>query len=364
MKRAFHEVHRPRRATRPTCARPPTSWPWAAWPRPRGCGACSRELGADPLGVTMVAGKSETMIPVDRALEIVLAHTRPLPAEDVLLERRGGPGPGRRRRLRPGPAALRPRRDGRLRAASGGRRRGARTLVVAGQIRAGQHFDGVLQPGQAVQIMTGAPVPPGADAVQQVEKTRAARRRPRGGDPGRPWRRAPTSRASGCEVRARARPCCARASRSIPRRSRCSPRSGAGACASAAGRRCRSLVTGDELVDVWDMPGRGQIRNSNGHAGAGQARWAGAEVRSLGTVPDQAERIAAARARGPRGGRARDLRRRVGGRLRPGGGGAGALRRGLSVHEGRDQARRARWSSGAAATRWSSACPATPCPPR
>src|SRR5688500_19204105 len=45
-------------------------------------------------------------------------------------------------------------------------------LQVAGQIRAGQYPDRPLPPGQAVQVMTGAPVPAGATAVQQVEKTR------------------------------------------------------------------------------------------------------------------------------------------------------------------------------------------------
>jgi len=52
------------------------------------------------------------------------------------------------------------------------------------------------------------------------------------------------------------------------------------------------LATGDELVDVWDAPVAGQIRNSNGYAVEAQARWAGAAVRSLGKVPDVAERIA------------------------------------------------------------------------
>jgi len=54
------------------------------------------------------------------------------------------------------------------------------------------------------------------------------------------------------------------------------------------------LVTGDELVDVWDRPVRGRIRNSNGYAVQAQARWAGADVRSLGVAPDRAERIAEA----------------------------------------------------------------------
>jgi molybdopterin molybdotransferase len=54
------------------------------------------------------------------------------------------------------------------------------------------------------------------------------------------------------------------------------------------------LVTGDELVDVWDHPARGRIRNSNGYAVQAQAAWAGASVRSLGVVPDQPDRIAQA----------------------------------------------------------------------
>jgi len=54
------------------------------------------------------------------------------------------------------------------------------------------------------------------------------------------------------------------------------------------------LVTGDELVDVWDAPTRGRIRNSNGYALMAQARWAGADARSLGVVPDQAPLIAQA----------------------------------------------------------------------
>jgi molybdopterin molybdotransferase len=42
-------------------------------------------------------------------------------------------------------------------------------LYVAGEVRAGQAFEGEVAPGQAVEIMTGAPVPHGADAVVMVE---------------------------------------------------------------------------------------------------------------------------------------------------------------------------------------------------
>ena len=47
-------------------------------------------------------------------------------------------------------------------------------LPVAGESRAGGGMPGSLAPGRAVSIMTGAPVPPGADAVAVVEQCRTA----------------------------------------------------------------------------------------------------------------------------------------------------------------------------------------------
>jgi molybdopterin molybdotransferase len=44
-------------------------------------------------------------------------------------------------------------------------------LYVIGEVRAGEAFSGELQPGQAVEIMTGAPLPWGADSVVMVEHT-------------------------------------------------------------------------------------------------------------------------------------------------------------------------------------------------
>ena len=46
-----------------------------------------------------------------------------------------------------------------------------RELRVMGLIQAGDMFKGKLRPGECVKIMTGAPVPPGADAVVMVEDT-------------------------------------------------------------------------------------------------------------------------------------------------------------------------------------------------
>ena len=45
-------------------------------------------------------------------------------------------------------------------------------LQVTGESRPGRPFQGRLDRGQAVRIMTGAPVPPGADAVLPAEVTR------------------------------------------------------------------------------------------------------------------------------------------------------------------------------------------------
>ena len=44
-------------------------------------------------------------------------------------------------------------------------------LDVVGEVRAGERFAGEVGPRQAVEIMTGAPVPAGADAVVMVEHT-------------------------------------------------------------------------------------------------------------------------------------------------------------------------------------------------
>src|SRR5258708_7177044 len=47
-------------------------------------------------------------------------------------------------------------------------RPGAR-LECVGELRAGGSFEGIIAPGQCVEIMTGASVPAGADAVAMIE---------------------------------------------------------------------------------------------------------------------------------------------------------------------------------------------------
>jgi len=214
------------------------------------------------------------VIPVEEALEIVLAHTPSLPAEEVLLtEALGRVLAEDVRSDLDLPPFDRSAMDGY--AVRAGDTSGAPVVLdVIGQVRAGQFPERGIEPGKAIQVMTGAPVPAGATAVQPVE-------------PGAHIARLGTEVRAGDVV--------------LERGLSLDPAS-IGVLAAVGKGRLRVgrrpevavLVTGDELVDVWERPGPGRIRNSNGFAVAAQARWAGAQVRELGVVPDQADKIAEA----------------------------------------------------------------------
>jgi len=166
------------------------------------------------------------------------------------------------------------------------------TLDVVGQLRAGQPpWSTRLLAGQALQIMTGAAVPSGADAVVPVEHTRGAgdgRVELREGiGPGQNVApRASELRAGevvcGAGLRVDAAAVALLAS--------------VGAARVRVARRPRVavLVTGDELVGVDQSPATGQIRNSNGPALMTLAAGAGADVAALGVAPDVTERLRAA----------------------------------------------------------------------
>jgi molybdenum cofactor synthesis domain-containing protein len=230
------------------------------------------------------------MISVDRALEIVLEHTPTLPTEEVpLAEARGRVLGEEVAADRDFPPFDRSAMDGfALRARDAANP--PATLRVVGQVRAGQWPEHPVGAEEAVEIMTGAPVPPGADAVQQVEQTR----RP---DPGRVEILAAVEPGQnvaprGSEVRA--------GERVLEGGERIDP--AVVAVLAAVGKervrvgsrpRVFVLATGDELVDAGEKPTGAQIRNSNGFAALAQACEAGATARSLGIVPDDRERIAA-----------------------------------------------------------------------
>jgi len=113
------------------------------------------------------------MISVSQAMDIVLRNVKPLPAETVLLE------DAYARILAEDiiadsdlPPFDRSQMDGFALRAEDVQTVPAR-LKVVGESAAGRGWHQELGPGEAVRIMTGAPVPTGADSVQQIERTRA-----------------------------------------------------------------------------------------------------------------------------------------------------------------------------------------------
>jgi molybdopterin molybdotransferase len=163
------------------------------------------------------------------------------------------------------------------------------TLKVVGEIKAGPAEDAVLtiEPGQAAAIMTGAPAPPGSDAVVMVEYTS------REGD------QVTISReiAAGDNIVPIASEA-KRGDRLLPRGVRLDH--AAIAVAASVGRsrllvyskpRVAVLATGDELIDI-DVPlARNQIRNSNTYSLAAQIQAAGGEPVLLPIAPDEPGRL-------------------------------------------------------------------------
>jgi molybdopterin molybdotransferase len=172
------------------------------------------------------------------------------------------------------------------------RRPGAR-LPIAFEVFAGRPAAGPLPPGACCRIFTGAPLPRGADCVEQQEQVRRAGRAAvflRAGERGRFVRRRGTDLEAGAIA--------------VPVGAAVDP--GTIGLAAGLGRgdllvRRRPLVailpTGDEIVPLGRTPAPGQIVESNGHALAAAARDAGAEPALLPIVPDDARALRDALAR-------------------------------------------------------------------
>jgi len=160
------------------------------------------------------------------------------------------------------------------------------TLEVIAEIRAGEKPDVIpssLGPGQTASIMTGAPVPSGADAVVMVEYT--------------------SRQGNQVEITRKVTP----GENVVPRGAEAAHGSGllspgvrlnevAVALAASVGKsrlevyrrpRVAVLTTGDEIVDVKTAPGPTQIRNSNGYSLAVQIRRAGGKPVLLPVAPDE-----------------------------------------------------------------------------
>jgi molybdopterin molybdotransferase len=163
-------------------------------------------------------------------------------------------------------------------------------LRVIGEAAAGYQCASVVTPGTAIRIMTGAPVPTGADAVVRFEETDEATGAVRHGPgdtvaimtaarPGENVRPIGEDVAAGATVLmagTRVRPAeigvlatLNRTQATVHRR----PRVGI-------------LATGDEVVDAGEPLGPGQIRNSNAPLLAALVTRCGGEVVPLGTARD------------------------------------------------------------------------------
>lgn len=159
------------------------------------------------------------------------------------------------------------------------------SLEVIGEVRAGERFAGFVGPGQTVEIMTGAPVPDGADAVVMVEHTLREQGHvviDRSGEPGQ------FINPRGCE---------AGAGEAVLHPGLRLDYSGAAALA-AFGRSSVSvyrrpevaiIATGDEIVEVGETPAEFQIRNSNAYSLAAQVARAGGVPKILAVARDTVE---------------------------------------------------------------------------
>ena len=162
-------------------------------------------------------------------------------------------------------------------------------LELVGEIRAGASLEARpdLLHGQTVSIMTGAPVPDGADAVVMVEYSRADGNY--------------VEITKGVSPGENIVPCGAEAQRG---QLLLSPGMrmdyAAIGLAAAVGRsrvvvharpRVAVLSTGDEVVDVDVPPGPHQIRNSNSYSLAAQIKAAGGEAVILPIAPDEPVRL-------------------------------------------------------------------------
>ncbi len=163
-------------------------------------------------------------------------------------------------------------------------------LRVVGQIRAGERWVGqALEEGCTIEIMTGAPVPDGADAVVMVEHVElagdavslAAERSVRAGENivprGSEARAGELVLAEGTEIEAAEialAAACGYASLTVFRRP-----------------RVAIVATGDELVEIDEIPGEQQIRNSNSYGLAALVARAGGEAVRMPVAPDRREEL-------------------------------------------------------------------------
>lgn len=174
-------------------------------------------------------------------------------------------------------------------------------LPCVGEIKAGDSVRHPLAPGTCIQIMTGAAVPAGADAVVMIEHTRRESTDAAGtnvviafervAQPGQNIvRKGSEAQAGQTILTAGLRLGYAELALAA--------QVGAVELRCSLKPRVAILSTGDEVVSVEQTPGPFQIRNSNSVSLAAQTRIAGAEPVMLGNAADTVDDLRAKIERG------------------------------------------------------------------
>lgn len=157
------------------------------------------------------------------------------------------------------------------------------TLICQGELRAGAHYEGEIGLGGCLAIMTGAPLPAGADAVVMIEHTE------------RLGSTIKALRAVRTQENVVARGSEARAGAALLERGRRLRAGEVGLLAMAGYAQApvyrkpqvAIIPTGDELVEVDAQPQWYQIRNSNAWSLAAQVESAGGAARPIGIAADE-----------------------------------------------------------------------------
>lgn len=158
-------------------------------------------------------------------------------------------------------------------------------LELAGELRAGEHFPLSVEPRHCVQIMTGAPLPSGTDAVAMIEHAQVHDKRvevQRAVAPGENVVRQGSEAQTGRRILAQGRRLEAGEIGLL---------ASVGKTAVTVYRRpaVAILPTGDEIVPIDQKPEWYQIRNSNSAMLAAQVRSAGGIPIEIAIGPDTKE---------------------------------------------------------------------------
>ncbi|PLX88739.1 MAG: molybdopterin molybdenumtransferase MoeA [Desulfuromonas sp.] len=161
------------------------------------------------------------------------------------------------------------------------------TLPVVGYLPAGGALDCSVAPNTAVKIMTGAPIPPGADAIVPFEETEESPDQVRllG-----PVKAGDHIRFQGEDIRPGERII---AAGTVLRPGEISLLASFGMVLMPVRRRVRVAIlsTGDELQELGDEPTTGGIVNSNSWALAAAVRQIGGEAQLLGIATDNRDSL-------------------------------------------------------------------------